>query len=107
MTPIHSDETMLVTMTKGDLAAILGKIVNDRLSEVESRLTAAIHDADSRRRAAETVVGSRAIAEVIGCNVNTLYREMQRNPRLRAAVKFIGNKRIANRSELMEALRGG
>lgn len=107
MVGIERDSTMLVTMTKGDLAAMVGRIVEERITEAVERITATIEDADRRKRSSDTVVGTRAIAEVVGCNVNTLYKELARNPRLKAAVRFIGNKRIADRGELLAALREG
>lgn len=96
---------MLVTLTTGELAKLVGEIVEQRLQRAVERLTETIRESESKKRKGDVIEGTRAIAEAVGCNINTLYREMKNNPRLASAIKHIGNKRVANREELMAALR--
>ena len=105
MIPTERNDTMLVTLTAGDLAKLVGDVVENRLQHAVQQLTEVVQDAQSKKRQADIIEGTRAIAEAVGCSPNTLYREMKNNPRLASSIKHIGNKRIANRDELMAALR--
>lgn len=104
MIPQERDETMIVTLTVGQLTETISKIVAEQVGVVKEEIIAAMYDTDGRKRSADTVVGTRNIANAIGCNANTLYKLMDENPKLSAAVKRVGRKRVASRSELMAAI---
>ncbi len=106
MIPQERDDTMLVTITVGQLSKVVSGIVAEQVQTVKEELLEAMRDADDRRRSSDTIVGTRNIAREIGCNPNTLYKLMDENPRLGAAVKRLGRKRVASKAELMAALEG-
>lgn len=97
-------DALLVTMTVGQLKEQIANAVSDQMLQFKKALFKELEDMDRRMKSDDTVVGSRAIAEAIGCNPNTLYKLMRENPKLASAVKKVGTKRIASRAALFAAL---
>ncbi len=105
MIPPERDDKMLVTMTAGELYALMSKAARAAadmaVSEVFERLAAKEenpHDAD-------IVVGGEAIAKAMGVDRSTLYR-MLREGVLGDTVKQTGRggRLVARRSELLGAM---
>lgn len=107
MIPIERDNTMLVTMTKGELAELMGKIATDAAEKAVKDIVVYLSDVDGRGRDADTLVGGEAIANAIGVNRDTMYK-LRRKGMLGDAVRQLGGrngKLIALRSELMQAIK--
>lgn len=108
MIPPERDDKMLVTMTAGELYALMSKAARAAadmaVSEVFERLAAK----EENQQDADLIVGGENIAKTIGVNRSTLYR-MFREGTLGNAVRQTGRggRLIARRSELLNAITEG
>ena len=111
MIPEERDDRPAVTMTRGELYAMMEKAVRNAVrAEVHDAvwdILRQVADEDRRAEEAETLVGGEAIAKAIGVDRSTLYR-MFREGTLGNAVRQTGRggKLIARRSELLDAIPG-
>ena len=107
MIPRERDDTMLVTLTVGQLSATISEIVAEQVSGIKNDIIEAMRASDKRTRNADTLVGMDEIAHAVGCNRNTIYTRMKQNPRLKACIKGgHKGKKIASRAELLAAMEG-
>jgi len=103
MIPPERDDTMIVTMTKGELYALVNEAATQAATRAVDSVLAHMAASDSRQQDADMLCGGQAIAEAIGVGRNTMYRLM-REGKLGDAVMHVGQKLFARRSELMKAI---
>lgn len=108
MIPKERDTTMLVTMTAGDLYALMKSAAQEAADAAVSQLLAHLTEIGSKMSAAQDsdiVVGGEAIAEAIGVDRSTMYK-LRREGKLGSAVMQMGSgKLIARKSELLNAIK--
>lgn len=96
------DGTMIVTMTAGQLYELMyraaERAAKDAVSDVLCRISASGNNQDS-----DILVGGEAIASALGVNRTTLYK-LIRSGKLGKSVRHVGQKLIAVRSELLDAV---
>ena len=101
---MERDETMIVTMTAGQLYDLVSKAATAAAEKAVGDILRHIAAADARAAGADVLVGGEAIARAIGVNRNTMYK-LRREGCLGDAVRRMGNgKLMARRSELLDAI---
>lgn len=108
MIPRERDTTMLVTMTAGDLYTLMKEAAQEAAAAAVKELLPLLAEIGGKVNAAQDsdiVIGGEAIANAIGVNRSTMYK-LRREGKLGNAVMQMGNgKLIAQRSELMNAIK--
>lgn len=100
--PEH-DPTMLVTMTAGDLYAIMQKAAEEAAQKAVGDILRYIASTDKREADTELIVGGENIAKVLGVDRSTFYK-LRREGRFGDAVHYMGTRLVARRSELLNAI---
>ena len=91
------DSSMMVTMTRGELAKMVADILDERLAAILGHRQAD----DAEPTDSGLIYGTGNIAAALGVNRNTFYR-LWSGGKLGKAVFHIGRKVAADRKELLK-----
>jgi hypothetical protein len=105
MIPRERDERMLVTMTAGELYALVSEAAERAAEKAVGDILCHLAERDGEPQESEVLVGGDAIAKAIHVDRSTMYR-LRREGVLGDAVRQMGSgKLIAFRSELLNAIK--
>lgn len=107
MIPRERDDRMLVTITVGELYALVAKAAEEAADRAVDAVFRRLEDVEKDGQDDDLLVGGENIAKTIGVDRSTLYR-LRREGCLGDAVGQLGNgKLVARRSELLNAITEG
>lgn len=105
MIPQERNDKMLVTMTAGELYALVSEAAERAAEKAVGDILCHLAERDGKPQESEVLVGGDAIAKAIHVDRSTLYR-LRREGVLGDAVRQMGSgKLIAFRSELLNAIK--
>lgn len=107
MIPQERNDKMIVTMTAGELYALVSEAAERAAEKAVGDILCHLAERDGKPQESEVLVGGENIAKTIGVDRSTLYR-LRREGCLGDAVGQLGNgKLVARRSELLNAITEG